>query len=189
MTSARAASAHHPATAGAAVAGRGLRIAVVAGVGQGRTPLSAFDAALARCGVHDYNLLPLSSVIPPGSTVVAGDRIARPAEEFGHKLYVVKAEARSATPGTVVAAGLGWCQWGDGRGVFVEHHLEARGEACAAVEAALSGHLGAALRDLCAVRNVAFEEAGSRSRVAVARVGGQATTALVVAVYQAEGWR
>ena len=168
---------------------RGLRIPVVSAVGHGRTPISSFDHALWRSGIANYNLLPMTSVIPPGSEVVVGARCDRPPEEFGHKLFVVKAEARSVLPGAVVAAGLAWAQWGDGRGVFVEHHAEACGESPEAVEAALSEHLLAALRDLCAVRGVVYEEPRVRSRVAVARVGREATTALVVAAYQAEGWR
>jgi arginine decarboxylase len=166
----------------------GLRIAVASAIGRGRTPISSFDDALRRCGAHNYNLIPLSSVIPPGAEVVEA-RHEPAADEFGHRLYVVKAEARSAEPGAVVAAGIGWVQWRDGRGCFVEHHLEAGDQDCAAVEAALVDHLHLALEDLCAVREVIFDPARGGTRTAVARVDRLPTTALALAVYQAEGWR
>ena len=98
-----------------------MNIPLVTGVGVGSTLLSAFDDALLACGVLNYNLIPLSSVIPPASTVVPVPRYTSPADEHGHRLYVVKAEMRSDQAGTQIGAGIGWYQWGDGRGVFVEH--------------------------------------------------------------------
>ena len=46
-----------------------LEIKVVCGVGSGRTILSSFDSALKDAGVYNYNLITLSSIIPPGSKV------------------------------------------------------------------------------------------------------------------------
>jgi arginine decarboxylase len=166
----------------------GLRIEVVGAVGHGRTAISSFDDALRRCGLYNYNLIDLSSVISPRSTVVPTGCCRRPAEEFGHRLHVVRAEARSAVPGAVVAAGIGWRQWGDGRGVFVEHAVETVG-ATAAVEAELVAHLRLALSDLCAGRNVPFAPEEVRARVVVGRVAARPATALVLAVYTAEGWQ
>lgn len=40
---------------------------LVAGVGEGGTPLMAFDAALRSAGVADVNLLRVSSILPPGA--------------------------------------------------------------------------------------------------------------------------
>jgi arginine decarboxylase len=169
--------------------GSGLAITVVAASGQGGTPLSAFDAALWQCGVHDYNLIALSSVIPPGARVAAVDRYRPPAAEFGRRLYVVRAEARSAVEGAVVGAGLGWLQWGDGRGVFVEHEGEFVGGSCVDAEAALADQIQASLRDLAAVRSLAFDAERAGCRIAVARVEQQPTSAVVLAVYQSEAWR
>ncbi len=39
-------------------------IRVVWGTATGPTALAAYDAALAEAGVHNYNLISLSSVIP-----------------------------------------------------------------------------------------------------------------------------
>src|SRR4051794_19283644 len=91
-----------------------LQIGVVTGIGHGSTLLSSFDDALRRCGVYNYNLIALSSIIPAGSEVI--DVFHAPDDEFGHRLYVVKAESRSDEVGRVVAAGIGWYQWSDGRG-------------------------------------------------------------------------
>jgi hypothetical protein len=121
--------------------------------------------------------------------VVEVDRCARPPEEFGHRLCVVKAEARAVEPGAVVAAGIGWVQWGDGRGCFVEHELTATSGSCVEAEWAVREHLCAALMDLCAIRELEFDRDQVRSRVIAGRVERRATTALALAVYQAEGWR
>ena len=167
----------------------GPRIEVATAIGVGRTPISSFDHALWRCGIHNYNLIPLSSVVPPGAEVVVLDRCERPGGEWGHRLYVVMASARSASPGAVVVAGLGWAQWGDGRGVFVEHHAEFPEGSPEEVAAEMDCHLETAIRDLCAVRQIAGERVKIQRKIAAARVGAEPTTALAVAVYQAEGWR
>lgn len=49
-----------------------------------------------------------------------------PPKDTGHKLYVVYAEIRTATPDEWAGAVVGWYQLPDGRGVFVEH--EATGQ-------------------------------------------------------------
>ncbi|HTO01714.1 MAG TPA: pyruvoyl-dependent arginine decarboxylase, partial [Microthrixaceae bacterium] len=46
-----------------------LTINVSGSVGHGPTSLSAFDSALAGAGVSNFNLIRLSSVIPPNSIV------------------------------------------------------------------------------------------------------------------------
>ena len=163
-----------------------LAIAVVPAVGRGATLLSSFDDALGLCGVHNYNLIPLSSVIPPGAKVAPVERYVAPAEEFGDRLYVVKADARCAEPGRVIAAGLGWYQWEDGRGVFVEH--EVIGTDRAAVEATVDCQLRRALEDLCAVRGIPFDHREARRTLAVADVAELQSTVLVLAVYRSEGW-
>lgn len=168
---------------------RGFLITVMSAVGAGQTPLSAFDAALHRCGVESYNLLVLSSVIPPSSEVVVCDRYQAPGAEYGHKLYVVKAEMRSHTHGAVIAAGLGWWQHHDGRGVFVEHEAAGEGVSPAEMEEALTVQITASLRDLARVRGVALTPNQVRMHVVSTRVESLPACALVVAVYQSEGWR
>jgi arginine decarboxylase len=158
----------------------------VDGVGRGPTLLSAFYAALFACGVCNYNLIPLSSIIPPGSEVVPSERFVSAGDEHGHRLYVVEAEMRSERPGLVVAAGIGWYQWGDGRGVFVEH--ETSGPSRDAASGKLDDLIWHSLRDLCADRAVEFRPEQMRPRTVCAEVGEEPTSALVLAVYQAPGW-
>ena len=166
--------------------GSSFVIPVVGGIGVGRTLLSSFDAALKQCGVYNYNLVTLSSIIPPGSLVVALDRYESPPDEYGHRLYVVKAECRSALRREGVAAGIGWHQWGDGRGVFVEHEASASSEGEARREVERS--IRESLRDLCAFRDLPFDEHKIGSRVVTAEVEDEPVSVVVAAVFRAEGW-
>ena len=98
----------------------GLDISIRTGTGAGRTLLSAFDHALQQAGVADFNLVTLSSVIPPGSRIrnVNG----KLAGGHGDLLFCVRAEAFAEHPGEIAWAGLGWCLDETGGGLFVEHH-------------------------------------------------------------------
>lgn len=167
----------------------GLPAIVVAGaVGRGPTPLAAFDDALFRVGVHDRNLIVLSSVAPPGSRVVAADRVVAPGNH-GDRLYVVRSEMRSAEPGFAIAAGLGWLQGDDGRGVLVEHEAVRSDGDCERLERELRASIAASLTDLATRRDMVCTDERTGSRIVAARVSKQAASALVVAVYQAEAWR
>jgi arginine decarboxylase len=163
-----------------------LTIPIVTAVGHGATLLSSFDDALRRCGVHNYNLIALSSVIPPGTTIARPAGFHAPVDEHGHRLYVVKADARSDEPGQGVAAGIGWYQWGDARGVFVEH--ETVGADAAAAEREVADLIHRSLRDLCTFRGLPFDAERVGCALSVAEVEDRPTTALVLAVYRSEGW-
>lgn len=163
-----------------------MTIPVVSGIGRGTTLLSSFDAALYRCGTHNYNLIPLSSVIPPAAEVIIADRYCAGSNEHGHRLYVVKADVRSDEAGKVIGAGIGWYQWGDGRGVFVEHTVI--GSSREAVAAELDHRMCRSLRDLCDARDVSFHEQRLRSKIEIAEVDDRPTAVLVLAVYQSQRW-
>ncbi|MFB6308303.1 MAG: pyruvoyl-dependent arginine decarboxylase [Haloarculaceae archaeon] len=93
-------------------------IRVVWGTATGPTELAAYDAALAAAGVHNYNLVRLSSVIPAGPAIeVVGS--APDLGPAGQALSVVEASG-TAAPGEEVAAGVGWARSESGRGVFYE---------------------------------------------------------------------
>ena len=98
----------------------GLDISLRTGSGSGRTLLSAFDHALQSAGVADFNLVTLSSVIPPGSRL----RHVSNTLPGGHGdlLFCVRAEAYAEHSGDIAWAGLGWCVDETGGGLFVEHH-------------------------------------------------------------------
>ena len=163
-------------------------IHVVSGKGEGTTLLSAFDNALEDAGVYNYNIVPLSSIIPPQSKVVKEYRFKAPADEYGHRLYVVKAEIRSAETDKFIASGLGWYQFGDdNRGVFVEH--ETKGDTAKIVRSEIEFRIKHSLKDLCRFRNVPFHENRIRSLISVAEIKSLPTSVLVMAAYQSEGWK
>ena len=99
-----------------------MQVRVFSAVASAATPLAAFDRALQAGGVHDTNLIPLSSVVPAGANVV---RATADRSEFriGDRLYCVLAEERCVDPGSEAWAGIGWALDLDGQGgVFVEAH-------------------------------------------------------------------
>lgn len=105
-----------------------MEIEIVWGTGEGKTTLSAFDEALCAGGIHNYNLVTLSSVIPEGATVVeAGTHKRR--WDVGELVAVVLAENESLMQDETIAAGLGWATAEEG-GVF----FEGSGENAANVE-------------------------------------------------------
>lgn len=162
-------------------------IKVVTGQGTGKTLLSAFDAALKEAGVYNYNLIALSSIIPPHSKVTEIKKYETPDEEWGHRLYVIRAEYRSQETGKYIAAGLGWYQLDDGRGMFVEH--EVLGETKVAVESEIKQRIKNSLKDLCEFRNIQFEDKRAKSAISLAQIKDKPTSVLVLAVYQSEGWK
>lgn len=97
-------------------------IELVWGTGEGATALSAFDAALATAGIHNYNLVELSSVIPPDATVTRTGT-HEGSWPVGTVLSTVLSSARSTVAGETIAAGLGWAQASDG-GIFLEASAE-----------------------------------------------------------------
>jgi arginine decarboxylase len=114
------------------------RLPVLTAAATARTPLAAFHRALVAVGLGHYNLVRLSSVIPPHTEVGAGRRGQGPAlvgrwtgsrpsdlvdGYHGDRLYCVYAEHGTDVPGEEVWAGVGWTQRVDGQGgYFVEHH-------------------------------------------------------------------
>lgn len=94
-------------------------IKLVKAKGVGSTPLGAFDNALYNCGIHNHNLIYLSSVIPSGQKVEIVDRY-EDSKRWGSKLYVVMAHEESDTE---AQASIGWIYDKEsGNGLFVEHN-------------------------------------------------------------------
>lgn len=160
----------------------GFRIDIRTGVGRGPTELAAFDAALRDANIANFNLIVLSSVIPPGTEVEVLDDStdARPDGEWGDRLYVVMADQRTSTIGQTAAAGIGWVQDEyTGQGLFVEH--EGREEWKVRQDIQLS------LDDMVQGRPQRFGPMMTRVETAVC-TDGTPTCALVVAVYESQGW-
>lgn len=163
-----------------------MNISVVSSIGQGNTLLSAFDSALNNAGVSNYNLLVLSSVIPPHSVIKKVKKYTTPPEEFGHKLYVVRAEMRSNKAKKFIAAGVGWYQLDDGRGLFVEHELIA--DTKQAAKSDLESLITNSLHDLCDFRQIPFDPQNVNMQTSISQVKDKPACVLVIAVYKSEGW-
>lgn len=157
-----------------------MEIQVVSGLGSGPTTLSAFDAALNHAGVANYNLIRLSSVIPPNTTITPKDTPATDLPgEWGDKLYVVMAEQRADSPNTEAWAGIGWVQEKEsGKGLFVEHE--------GLSEKTVRDDITQSLTALMATRNVDFGEI--KMQVVGRTCKHEPVCALVIAAYEATGW-
>jgi arginine decarboxylase len=157
-----------------------LTIRVSSGTGTGRTTLAAFDAALMAAGVADFNLVRLSSVVPPGSRVLEVAGADQLVGGHGDALYCVYAEAHAQLPGHEAWAGVAWSLRDDesGAGLFVEHE----GPSHEQVETDLTH----SLEDLSATRGGSYHEAG-RHLVGVT-CETLPVAAVVVATFRRAGW-
>ena len=93
-------------------------IFIVDATGTGCTPKSALDDALSKLGIHHFNLLHLTSVIPPMTEIILKDVYDRRILP-GTVQPVVMAHFESDQPGQVISAGLGWKLAVEG-GIFME---------------------------------------------------------------------
>lgn len=144
--------------------------------------MAAFDAALNGAGVANYNLIRLSSIVPPDSKVTAlGGPITKQPGKWGDRLYHVMAEIRVDTPNVEAWAGIGWVQERKtGRGLFVEHE--------GANEKSVRRDIEDSLKAMMALRkNVEF--GAIHMKVAGELCVHEPVCALVIAVFQATGWR
>ena len=105
-----------------------MKIYLTVGRGDGPTPLAAFDNAMYDAHVGNYNLMHLSSVIPPYSTIEHAPFVGEP-KDYGDRLYVVMASKTETEPGKWAWAGLSWTQEPTTmRGLFVEQHGSSEAE-------------------------------------------------------------
>ena len=154
----------------------GLDISLRTGSGSGRTLLSAFDHALQDAGVADFNLVTLSSVIPPGSRL----RHVSNTLPGGHGdlLFCVRAEAYAEHSGDIAWAGLGWCVDETGGGLFVEHHGGSEESVVEQIELSLG--------DMNAKRGGGYGPV--QMALASAHSTGLPACAVVVAAYRVSSW-
>ncbi len=155
-------------------------IRVSAGSGSGRTRLSAFDAALRSAGVANFNLIRLSSVIPPGAEVREVEAVDQLVGRHGDRLFCVYASAHAELPFHQAWAGVAWAlaDDGSGAGLFVEHEGPSEDQ--------VSHDLTASLEDLIAGRGGGYAEAGRV--VTSVTCDTEPVCAVVVAAYLAQGW-
>jgi arginine decarboxylase len=157
-----------------------LLIRISTGSGTGPTRLAAFDAALFAAGVSGYNLVRLSSVIPPHAVVreVAGpDQVHG---GVGDVAYCVYAAAYASTPGEQAWAGLGWVidSGPTSAGVLVEH------SACS--ESVVRRDLQATIDAMSRMRGYQDRTAGQTVSSAVCV--DHPVCAIVVATYGTAEW-
>src|SRR3990167_2832134 len=106
-----------------------MKISIRKGTGTGPTEISAFDQALVKANVANFNLIYLSSVLPPGSDVVNGGDTTPISGEWGDRLYLVMAQKRTIQRNQEVWAGIGWMQDPKTKkGLLVEHEGHSESE-------------------------------------------------------------
>lgn len=104
-----------------------------------------------------------------------------PTDEYGHRLYVVMAHQEQDQPGQAAWAGLGWTQEpSTGRGLFVELHGERQEDVAQAIQATLETMIA---------RRPEYAYGPIQSEIAGIECQDRPVCALVVAVYQSEGWK
>jgi arginine decarboxylase len=157
-----------------------MKLYVAKAVGRAATELAAFDAALVRAGVANFNLIRLSSVIPPNGEIIEVERCPTVhSGTWGDRLYAVYAEQRTRRAGEQVWAGVGWCQEsGSGRGLFVEHE--------GTTEEEVRDQIVASLGELQAVRGL--DLGPIHTSVVGAMCTGIPTCALVICSYGTAPW-
>jgi len=99
-----------------------MEIRIVWGKSEGKTLISSFDKALIKAGIHNFNLISLSSVIPQDAAVLEVGTYES-FHKIGDILYVVISSFSSNKPNAQISAGLGWVQTKEGGLLF-----ESRGE-------------------------------------------------------------
>jgi len=156
-----------------------MEIKVTYGVGEGPTELAAFDKALFDAGIANYNLIKLSSVIPPNSTVKVG-KIDWNDKAHGDKLYVVLSEKRESKPGKEAWAGLGRViALNDScKGLFVEHEGGSEREVKGLIEKSLASM----------VKYRRDEYGPVQIKIQGVKCRKYPVCSLVGAVYKSEGW-
>lgn len=156
-----------------------MNIGVYAGTGVGPTELAAFDHALVNAGVANFNLIYLSSVLPPNSDVTIADKPLEIQGAWGDKLYVVMAQKRTQDRHQEAWAGIGWVQDPvTKKGLFVEHEGHSENE--------VREDISSSLKALCENRNMEFGPV--QMHVIGKKCVSLPVCALVVAVFESTGW-
>lgn len=156
-----------------------MHIQVSDGVGTGPTELAAFDQALVKAGVANYNLIYLSSVVPPNSNISVAKQPQRPEGTWGDRLYVVMAQQRASARNQEAWAGIGWVQDPETKqGLFVEHEGDSETE----VRLDITSSLAALAKN----RGMQFDS--PQMHIVGTKCKDKPVCALVVAVFESATW-
>ncbi len=93
------------------------------GVGKHKEKLSSFEDALRDAGIEKFNLVRVSSILPPRATVISREK-GLPMLEPGQIVFVVIAQNESNEPNRLMAASVGMANPIDPThyGYLSEHH-------------------------------------------------------------------
>lgn len=163
-----------------------MKIHLVSALGKGNTELGAFDNALMEMGICNYNLIRLSSVIPPNAQIIIPGKYETPSSEYGDRLYCVYAEIRSSKVGEALGSCVGWYQHENGSGLFVEH--ETLGKSEQEVEEWLTQQSKETIRDLLRNRNIPIIEENIKTHLVVGTVQKEPLCTFIVAAFKSERW-
>jgi len=99
------------------------KVFLTKGVGKSKDKLTAFELALRDAGIAPYNLVSVSSILPPGAKVVPrneGLKLLNP----GQVVFVVMARIESNEPNRLMVASIGCAIPADKKsyGYLSEHH-------------------------------------------------------------------
>ncbi len=85
------------------------KVFLVKGVGRHRDELHSFELALRNAGIERFNLVPVSSILPPGCQVVAPEEGLKELQP-GQIVFCVMARRSSEEPGQRITAAMGCAQ-------------------------------------------------------------------------------
>lgn len=157
-----------------------MQIQISQGIGLGPTELSAFDQALVHAGVANFNLIYLSSVLPPDSQVHYEAKPKVPEGNWGDRLYVVMAQKRTSQRNQEAWAGIGWIQDPKTRqGLLVEHEGNSEAEVKADIEHSLTA----------LARNREMHFGPQQMHIVGTKCTDLPVCALVIAVFEANSWK
>jgi arginine decarboxylase len=93
------------------------------GVGKHKEKLSSFEDALRSAGIEKFNLVRVSSILPPRCTIITREK-GLPLLEAGQIVFVVMAQNESNEPNRLMAASIGMANPVDPEhyGYLSEHH-------------------------------------------------------------------
>ncbi len=99
------------------------------GVGRHREKLTSFELALRNAGIEKFNLVRVSSILPPSCEIISAEEGLKELSP-GEIVYCVLSEAASNEPGRKIAASIGVAIPADKKmyGYLSEHHAFGQGE-------------------------------------------------------------
>ncbi len=102
---------------------RPKRVFLTSGMGRHREKLASFELALRNAGIEKFNLVKVSSIYPPGATIITKEEGVKYLEP-GQIVFCVMSKAESNEPGRRIAASIGMAipQNGKFYGYLSEHH-------------------------------------------------------------------